>query len=95
MNRSRRRRALPILATLAATALPEIAATAVRGEDSEAFKASIRHTIEVRNRRRRERAATPVGQMVPYPMPPALIIRHTPEVHDEVTDLLRLLRGGA
>jgi hypothetical protein len=31
--------------------------------------------------------------MVPYPMPPSLVIRHTPEVHDEVADLLRLLRG--
>ena len=64
-----------------------------RAEDSPAFKASIRHTIEVRNRRRRERANRPPGKMDGWPMPPALVIRQTPEAHDEIRDFLRLLRG--
>ena len=39
----------------------------------------------------------PVGAIVPWPMPPALIIRQTPQVHDEVgslLDVLRRARGG-
>ena len=34
----------------------------------------------------------PIGTMVPWPMPPALIIRHTPQVHGEVNRLLDQLR---
>ena len=45
-----------------------------------------------RNRRPRRRARP--GLIVPYPFPPALIIRQTPEAHDEVDALLRMLRGG-
>ena len=33
-----------------------------------------------------------VGAIVPWPMPPALIIRHTREVHGEVGSLLYGLR---
>lgn len=36
--------------------------------------------------------AMAVGAIVPWPMPPALIIRHTPQVHDEIESLLGLLR---
>jgi hypothetical protein len=34
----------------------------------------------------------PVGAIVPWPMPPALIIRHTAGVHGEVEGFLDLLR---
>ena len=34
-----------------------------------------------------------VGAIVPWPMPPTLIIRHTAEVHGEIEGLLGLLRG--
>ena len=34
----------------------------------------------------------PVGAIVPWPMPPALIVRQTPQVHDEVGSLLDVLR---
>jgi hypothetical protein len=34
----------------------------------------------------------PIGAIVPWTMPPALIIRHTPQVHDEIESLLGLLR---
>jgi hypothetical protein len=36
--------------------------------------------------------ARPIGAIVPWPMPPALIIRHTPEVHGEVDSLVGRLR---
>ena len=34
----------------------------------------------------------PIGGIVTWPLPPALIIRHTPQVHDEIEGLLGLLR---
>ena len=34
----------------------------------------------------------PIGGIVTWPMPPTLIIRHTPQVHDEIEGLLGLLR---
>jgi hypothetical protein len=34
----------------------------------------------------------PVGTVAPWPVPPVLIIRQTPEVHDELRGLLRVLR---
>ncbi|MHB1558354.1 MAG: hypothetical protein ACYC61_12915 [Isosphaeraceae bacterium] len=82
-------------------------APAARREPSEAFQASIRKTVEQRRRRRARRTAgaaaaggrgtddpLPVGAIVPWPMPPALIIRQTPQVHDEVGSLLDGLRRG-
>ncbi len=70
-----------------------------RREPSEAFKQSIRQTLERRRQRRARLAraqgldeARPVGAIVPWPMPPALIIRQTPAVHDEVNSLLGQLR---
>jgi len=44
--------------------------------------------------RRKPRPDPAVGLIVPYPFPPALIIRQTPGAHDEVSALLRMLRGG-
>jgi hypothetical protein len=70
-----------------------------RREPSEAYKASIRKTLEKRRQRRARLAraqgldeAPPLGAIVPWPMPPALIIRQTPAVHDEVNSLLGQLR---
>ena len=40
----------------------------------------------------RRRCGGAVGAIVPWPMPPALIIRHTREVHGEVGSLLYGLR---
>ena len=70
-----------------------------RREPSEAYKESLRKTLEKRRQRRVQRAQTqgideaqPIGAIVPWPMPPALIIRQTPEVHREVESLLGQLR---
>src|SRR5262245_28500109 len=64
------------------------------GED---FQAGIRKTVEQRRQRRARRGQAegrPPGAIVPWPMPPALIIRQTPEVHDEIGSLLGQLRKG-
>jgi hypothetical protein len=70
-----------------------------RREPSQAYRDSIRKTLEKRRQRRARRAlgpgldgARPIGAIVPWPMPPALIIRHTPEVHGELDSLLGGLR---
>jgi hypothetical protein len=70
-----------------------------RREPSEAYRDSIRKTLEKRRQRRARRAqgpglndTRPIGAIVPWPMPPALIIRHTPEVHGELDSLLGGLR---
>ncbi len=61
-------------------------------EPSAEYRAVLRRTLELRKERKGNRATAPVGKIVPYPMPPTLIIRHTREVHGEVESLLRLLR---
>jgi hypothetical protein len=68
-----------------------------RNEPSEAYRESIRRTLELRRQRRANRGqamgdSRPVGGIVPWPMPPALVIRHTPQVHDEIGSFLGLLR---
>jgi hypothetical protein len=88
-------------AAKAEAAKPEAPAKAAepRREPSEAYKKSLRKTLEKRRQRRAQRAqsqglddARPVGAIVPWPMPPALIIRQTPEVHAEMNSLLGQLR---
>jgi hypothetical protein len=67
-------------------------------EPSAAYQESVRQTVERRRQRRARRqqnagdATLAIGGIVPWPMPPALIIRHTPEVHSEVGSLLYGLR---
>ncbi len=68
-----------------------------RKEPSQAYRDSIRQTVEKRRQRRARSAqgfgaARPVGAVIPWLLPPALIIRHTPEVHEEIERLLGLLR---
>jgi hypothetical protein len=70
-----------------------------RREPSQAYRDAIRKTLEKRRQRRARRAqgpglndTRPIGAIVPWPMPPALIIRHTPEVHGELDSLLGGLR---
>lgn len=65
---------------------------ALGGEPSEEYRAGLKRTLELRQRRRGNVRRQPVGAIFPYPMPPSLIIRHTPEVHDEIRDLLNVLR---
>jgi hypothetical protein len=79
-----------VIAVLTALVLvvPEVRA----GDWSPEYRASLQRTLELRKQRRRLAESQPVGQMFLYPMPPALIIRHTPEVHEEIEDLLRALR---
>ncbi len=60
-------------------------------EPSPQRQAALRHAAELR-RQRREANRRPIGSIEPWPMPPALIIRQTPAVHDEIRDLLALLR---
>jgi hypothetical protein len=71
-----------------------------RREFSEAYRDSLRKTLEQRRQRRARLAriqglddtSRPIGAIVPWPMPPALIIRHTADVHGEVDSLLDRLR---
>lgn len=72
---------------------------APRREPPEDFQEGIRKTVERRRQRRARQAqalgtsdAQPPGAIAPWPMPPALIIRQTPEVHDEIDSLLGQLR---
>jgi hypothetical protein len=86
-----RRGANPALAPAAAPAAQP------RNAPSEAYRESIRRTVEKRRERRANRGqemgdSRPIGGIVPWPMPPALIIRHTPQVHDEIDSFLSLLR---
>jgi hypothetical protein len=67
-------------------------------EPSAEYQALIRKTVERRRQRRARRQqnaaddVAAVGAIVPWPMPPALIVRHTREVHGEVGSLLYGLR---
>jgi hypothetical protein len=69
-----------------------------RGQPSAAYKESLRRTVERRRQRRTLRrqgqgdGQGTLGAVVPWPMPPALVIRHTTAVHDEVGAFLYLLR---
>lgn len=66
---------------------------AQQGRPSPAFKAELRKTLEQRRQRRARQGGSPaVNSIIPWPMPPALIIRATPDVHDEVQSLFWLLR---
>jgi hypothetical protein len=87
-------------ADIKAKATAKARAQAPRREPSKEYQESIRKTVEQRRRRRARRGQDPdgprpVGAIVPWPMPPALIIRQTPQVHDEVGSLLGGLRRGS
>jgi hypothetical protein len=88
----------PGLAWLAALALALLVGVAPRaalaGDPSPEYQAALRRTAELRKQRRQAREAlpAPVGIIVPYPLPPSLIIRQTPEVHDQIAGLLWQLR---
>lgn len=96
MSRPRRRRLAHALIGLVLLLAPEALAPAALGQEpSPERQAAMQRTLERRRQRRQARGgARPVGAIVAWPMPLALVIRQTPEVHDEVADLLRLLRGG-
>ena len=85
-----RRRLLVVVAALVSLGPPP----AIAAEPSPEFRANLRRTLELRKQRRRPVAALPqpAGAIVPYPFPPALIIRHRPEVHDEIDAFLEALR---
>jgi hypothetical protein len=69
-----------------------------RNEPSASYRESVRRTVEKRRLRRARRgqgmngSQAPIGGIVPWPMPPALIIRHTADVHGEASALLGGLR---
>jgi hypothetical protein len=88
---SRARRPVLVLAVVLLM-LSAVLPAARAGEFSAAYQASLRRTVELRRQRRMTQADRPVGTIVPWPAPPALIIRQTPEVHDEIRGLLRMLR---
>jgi hypothetical protein len=67
-------------------------APALAGDPSPAYREGLKRTAELRKVRRVARPGQPVGLIVPYPMPPALVIRHTAESHDEIQALLDALR---
>lgn len=83
-----------VLALATMLLAPEVARGA---EPSPEFQANLKRTLELRKQRRRAAAAEvqPVGVIVPYPFPPALIIRHRPEVHNEIEAFLGALRGSS
>jgi hypothetical protein len=91
MGTGRRRPAWarPLLAAVLLAAAPPAARA---GEFSAEYRAGLRRTAELRRQRRAPHAARPVGTIVAWPLPPALIIRQTPEVHGEVRGLLRAPR---
>jgi hypothetical protein len=73
------------------------APTPPRREFSEAYRESLRRTVEKRRELRARRrmgaeALVPPGAIALWPMPPALIIRQTPDVHGEVGSFLDVLR---
>jgi hypothetical protein len=79
-------------AIAAALALEGVHSTVPAAEPSPAYRAGLKRTAALRKQRRRDATAQSVGVIEPYPFPPALIIRHTPQVHDEVRGLLDVLR---
>jgi hypothetical protein len=96
---ARRRRAIAgrlaawTRAGLAVVLLGVAAPAAARaGAFSAEYRAGLRRTAELRRQGRAAQVARPVGTIVPWPLPPALIIRQGPAVHDEVRGLLRALR---
>ena len=93
MSRLGTRPIVPLLAGLLLS-LPS-PSLAQKGGPSPAFKAELQKTLEKRRQRRARRGQSPApNAIVPWIMPPTLIIRATPEVHDEVEALLRALRYG-
>ena len=92
----RPRRLIPVALALAVLSFPGRWTSTDRGDGwSPEYRESLRRTAELRRQRRRDGGGgqVGVGTIQTYPMPPALIIRQTPENHDEIRDLLRLLRG--
>jgi hypothetical protein len=77
---------------MAAVFAAPIVATSTAGEPSDEYKAGLRKTLERRKQRRLAGPGQADGLIVPYPMPPALIIRQTRESHDEIQSLLDMLR---
>jgi hypothetical protein len=72
--------------------IPGCWSAASAGEPSPAYRAALRRTVELRKQRRRDLPDQRAGVIEPYPLPPALIIRHTAETHGEIRALLDLLR---
>jgi hypothetical protein len=70
-------------------------AQAPKDEAGARKQAELRRTVEKKRQRRARRGLSQrPNAIVPWPMPPVLIIRATPDVHDEVDSLLRMLRRG-
>jgi hypothetical protein len=72
-----------------------VAPDATADEPSEEYKQGLRKTLERRRQRRQAGATRADGMIVPYPMPPAVIIRQTSDTHDEIQALLNMLRYGS
>jgi hypothetical protein len=87
-----RRWTMAALTASIAVAAADVSAARADGP-SEEYEAGLRRTLELKRQRRGGSRAQP-GVIVPYPMPPALIIRQTRENHDEIGALLDLLRYG-
>lgn len=80
-----------LAATIAALGLLLESSPTRAADSSPAYRAELRRTAELRKQRRRDRARPP-GAIAAYPFPRALIIRHSPEVHNDIEALLDLLR---
>ncbi len=87
-----RRRLVTTLLAAFVLMLP-VPAIAQQGRPSARFRAELRRTLEKRRQLRTSRTGIrPPNAIVPWLMPPALIIRATPDVHDEIQSLLGTLR---
>ncbi|MFO0950318.1 MAG: hypothetical protein U0835_04050 [Isosphaeraceae bacterium] len=91
LRQGRAARSLILAGLLGSTCLASLAQA---GDPSPAYQAELRRTLELRRQRRRVEPRPPIGVIQTYPMPPALIIRHTRETHDEIGAFLDLLRYG-
>src|SRR4051794_9836160 len=68
------------------------AARAGPGAPPPASRPAWRRPLELRQQRRGAPGPRPVGAIAPSPIPPSLITRQTPEAHEEIEGLPRLLR---
>jgi len=79
------------VAIQAPLALAQDPPNAGQGQAKDKNKANANASQKKPARRKPKRNGA-VGIIVPYPMPPVLIIRQTPEAHDEIQTFLNMLR---
>ena len=92
MPLARRMVALALTVALLAAGLAIVTGPAFAQDPPNQGKANAAAGKKKAAPRRKPRGNGAVGVIVPYPLPPVLIIRQTPEAHDEIRALLDMLR---